>query len=132
MEIGEDVELGLERLAILEPDAAVASGPAKRLARADLQAGEVDPPSFQQPAVLDRKILAHHRDQPDGSEHRRREAEVAGCAAEHLADGFRRRADGVESDRTDHEDRLSIVSHLELQMRDDVVFRQVVGAFEKF
>ncbi len=72
MEIGEDVELGVQRLPILQPDAGVARGPSKGLSGTHLQTREIDVARFQQLLVLERKVLAHHPHQANGCKQRGR------------------------------------------------------------
>src|ERR1700736_1990442 len=128
----KDVELGLERLALLEPYARVASRPAKGLALKDLETAQIDVARFEEGAIRRREIVTDHGNQPNRGEDRPGDAEVASPAAEHIGGAFRRRVDGIERDGADDEDRADGIGHLELQVGHDVVFGEVVGPFEKF
>src|SRR5439155_21666482 len=119
-------------VSLLQADARIASRPAERLALEDLETAHVDVSRFQEGSMRRREIVADDCDELDGGEHRSGHAEVTGAAAEHLAGGLRRRMNGVECDRTDDEDWTDVVAHLELQMGNHVVSRQVVRPLEEF
>src|SRR5437899_12928597 len=61
VEPGKYVELGIERLALLQADARIASRPAERLALEDLETAQVDVARFQQGAMHRGEIRSEER-----------------------------------------------------------------------
>ena len=112
MEVGEDVELGVEGLADLQPDTGIAGSPSECLAGSHLQARQVDISRLEQPLVLGRKILTHNGNQPYRGEQRRGKTEIAGRSSEDLIGGLGRRAHGIEGNRADDEDWPGAGCHL--------------------
>ena len=82
IEIGEDVEVGAQRLAVVHVGRVLA-GPEEGLAGHALQPVEIDLARGQEIDIFLREIVAHHADDFHVREIRGGERDVRACAAEH-------------------------------------------------
>ena len=90
IEIGEDVEVGAQRLAIVHVGRVLA-GPEEGLAGDALEAGEIDFAGGQEIDIFLREIFAHHADDFDLREIRGGERDVGARSAEHAVNFSMRR-----------------------------------------
>src|SRR6266542_4481066 len=103
-ELGEDVELGLERMRGVEIEL-VAPLPAEGPSGPAHQAGEVDVARSEEADVLLREVLPDDRHHPRRAEEARPDREVRGRPAEHVLAPPEGRLEGVEGDGSDREER---------------------------
>src|SRR6266850_6146646 len=102
-ELGEDVELRLEGLRLVQV-VSVLAGPAQGAALGSLEPGDVHAAVLEEPQMRLREVLADGRDQVHRSEEARRVGEVGRRATErlvHLAEG---RLDAVQRDGADDQE----------------------------
>ena len=85
IEIGEDVQLRDERLAVVHI-VRVNAGPEERPARDALEAGQIDAARGEQIVVFLLEVVAHHRDDSGLCEKTRRKRDVRPRASEHPVD----------------------------------------------
>ena len=101
----EDVQLRIERLAVVEVPAVLA-GPEERLAAGHvLDVVGVDAARAQHGVLVLAEVVADGTDDVDGVEERRSQREVDRRTAEHLLPGAERGLDRVERDRAYDRDR---------------------------
>ena len=111
MEIGEHVQLGRQRRALVHI-LAVAAGPEKRLALGVLQAREINLAAAKNGFVLGGEILADDGDQPDGREMAGGQSKIAGGAAEGAVNLSVRGFNAIERDRPHDQKRHDLSQFL--------------------
>jgi hypothetical protein len=104
-EIAKNVELHLQRFAVVHVGLVLALPEERFSAADDVQPGRVDAAAAEQRDVLGRKIVAHDADQHDRREVARRVGEIRGRPAENPLARLRGRFDRIEGDRTNNQKR---------------------------
>ncbi len=99
--IGQDVQLGVEGLAVVEV-ISVLAGPAEGPARQDLQSRQVDVSGLQQGDVLLSEVVPDGRHHPDIGEIAGRNAEIGRRPAQNLRYLAEGGLHGIVGDRTDY------------------------------
>ena len=103
IEIGEDVEIGLQRLAVVHIGR-VLTGPEEGLAGDAIETGEIDLAGRQEIDVFLREILADDADDFDLRKIRGGERNVGARSAEHAVNFSMRRFDAVIGNGSNHDE----------------------------
>ena len=110
IELAEDVELHVERLAVVHVRF-VAAGPGERFAAGDdLQARSVDAAAVKKLRMLFGPVVADDADESDAGEETGGDREVGCGAPQHVVAAFDRRFDVINGDGTDDKQRHGVAT----------------------